>query len=1199
MDEGGEMPPSGFPETHVQTVIHGGETITMRLAKQDLRGSHFELWAQNSSGTYDVIAAVEERSYLGTVDEYSGAVAFGIFQDNGQFRGGVIFDRGASWSTLDTDVTKTRGFTPPDAFGFPEFTVAAGQTGTTMYGFDVGLDARHDYFSARGGSSVAKTFEHIEYSVAATRALYMSNALLRPYLGRVIIRTSSAQDPYTGTTTGTYLNALQTEWNTNHADAQRVVVGGVSADSVGGGLAWIETIGTERAYSINDSAADGDFSVVWRHELGHNWGMNHYDGGAPEGDTINSNNQYNRMSGPELRLLLDHRDSRLGILQSDGTYTAVDVPPYASIDRVVFAQGSADSLAIDVLANDHDANGQSLSIGAFEATSSAGGTVTMEDGGLVYTPPSTYFLGIDTFTYAAADTTGLTATGVVAVSVQPNEALRLYLPLNENSGTTVLDASAFELTGTRIGGDLSTASVPGAFGRAVNFNGFTEAVAVPGVDFQGNTLTMIAWIKAGALQKDFSGILFDRSGTHAAGLNIQSNRALRYHWWDQAMWAWDSGLIVPANTWTFVALVIQPDRATIHMNSGSGLQSATNIAAHSAEQTLGTLFAGQDPNFPGVRNFNGAIDEVRVYNYAMSTEELGLLFAGGIAETPKPLNNASVVASQELAWTPGAGATENQIYIGTSQGAVEAANPTSPEFAGATVDPFFTVALEAATTYYWRVDTVTASETLKGVIWSFATGAAPVVNAGPDEATVISSDAPWTPADITSVVGWYDANDATTVTTSSGSAVSQWADKSRHETHLSQSSEAARPQLEAGAINGLDAINFTGQRLNSASNPFGASIHDALVMCVHRVDAVSNGTLFTLSGSHTDPNRWQSHAPWGDDRIYFDNGTKSPGDRLQTAYDVAAGASALVGFYASTTENVQQLFKNGALLAENSSARAVPAVGDIVLASDGGGTYQNTTIGEFIIIDGTVTLETREKLEGYLAHKWGLAVDLPAAHPHKAAAPIGGNAVVVLNGDASDPDGTMPTTAWTLQSGPASVAFGDASTAETTATFTEAGIYVLRLTADDGLSTTFDEVTVAITEAGEWIDTNDNGIDDVWEMESFDRLLEEEEPIDESGVPYFFMYLHGTDLSDPSDRFRFVAEPDGNGEVAVSWVMRDQFQLGIHYDIRLSTDLTDWDPIPQEHYTVEQVPATAGRTRLELTLTHDYGDRVFLRLIKP
>jgi len=63
--------------------------------------------------------------------------------------------------------------------------------------------------------------------------------------------------------------------------------------------------------------------------------------------------------------------------------------------------------------------------------------------------------------------------------------------------------------------------------------------------------------------------------------------------------------------------------------------------------------------------------------------------------------------------------------------------------------------------------------------------------------------------------------------------------------------------------------------------------------------------------------------------------------------------------------------------------------------------------------------------------------------------------------------------------------------------------------------------------------------------------------------------------------------------------MRDQFQLGIHYDIRLSTDLTDWDPIPQEHYTVEQVPATAGRTRLELTLTHDYGDRVFLRLIKP
>jgi hypothetical protein len=29
----------------------------------------------------------------------------------------------------------------------------------------------------------------------------------------------------------------------------------------------------------------------------------------------------------------------------------------------------------------------------------------------------------------------------------------------------------------------------------------------------------------------------------------------------------------------------------------------------------------------------------------------------------------------------------------------------------------------------------------------------------------------------------------------------------------------------------------------------------------------------------------------------------------------------------------------------------------------------------------------RQKLEGYLAHKWGLAANLPADHPYKSAAP--------------------------------------------------------------------------------------------------------------------------------------------------------------------------------------------------------------------
>jgi hypothetical protein len=52
---------------------------------------------------------------------------------------------------------------------------------------------------------------------------------------------------------------------------------------------------------------------------------------------------------------------------------------------------------------------------------------------------------------------------------------------------------------------------------------------------------------------------------------------------------------------------------------------------------------------------------------------------------------------------------------------------------------------------------------------------------------------------------------------------------------------------------------------------------------------------------------------------------------------------------------------------------------------------------------------------------------------------------------------------WTKQSGPGTVAFGDASDAESTVQFSAAGTYILRLTADDDDLTAFDEISVTVT----------------------------------------------------------------------------------------------------------------------------------------
>ncbi len=76
--------------------------------------------------------------------------------------------------------------------------------------------------------------------------------------------------------------------------------------------------------------------------------------------------------------------------------------------------------------------------------------------------------------------------------------------------------------------------------------------------------------------------------------------------------------------------------------------------------------------------------------------------------------------------------------------------------------------------------------------------------------------------------------------------------------------------------------------------------------------------------------------------------------------------------------------------------------------------------------------------------------------------------IVTLNGEVHDdgPDGDLRITSeWTQVSGPAPVAFSDATSPVTQALFTEPGIYVLRLTGTDGFLTTADDATVTIDPA--------------------------------------------------------------------------------------------------------------------------------------
>ena len=74
------------------------------------------------------------------------------------------------------------------------------------------------------------------------------------------------------------------------------------------------------------------------------------------------------------------------------------------------------------------------------------------------------------------------------------------------------------------------------------------------------------------------------------------------------------------------------------------------------------------------------------------------------------------------------------------------------------------------------------------------------------------------------------------------------------------------------------------------------------------------------------------------------------------------------------------------------------------------------------------------------------------------------NSIASLDGDVSDDglSGMALTTSWSVSSGPGVVTFADSSSIDTTAMFSDSGVYQLRLQADDGEFVSFDEVMVTV-----------------------------------------------------------------------------------------------------------------------------------------
>jgi hypothetical protein len=253
---------------------------------------------------------------------------------------------------------------------------------------------------------------------------------------------------------------------------------------------------------------------------------------------------------------------------------------------------------------------------------------------------------------------------------------------------------------------------------------------------------------------------------------------------------------------------------------------------------------------------------------------------------------------------------------------------------------------------------------------------------------------------------WLDAADAVTRTVS-GTAVSEWRDKSGNGRHATQGTATAQPTVAATAMQGLDVVRFDGSdRLQTAAfSAVPAGNSDVSLVTVHRVLASSG--YGTVIGNYPSGNLQMMYGfgvapyvnPWG---LWLNTqvpSTSSPSaavtGRTYLTGAVRAGGQITMFTGASQTNVVSNTQSVGG---------ATPwSLG----ANTAGGEFGTLDIAETIVVPSALSTVDRQRLEGYLAHKWGLTADLPTGHPYRSAPP---GAVATPYGLPGAPGGLLAAT---------------------------------------------------------------------------------------------------------------------------------------------------------------------------------------------
>jgi len=311
-------------------------------------------------------------------------------------------------------------------------------------------------------------------------------------------------------------------------------------------------------------------------------------------------------------------------------------------------------------------------------------------------------------------------------------SLLAWWTLDEGAGTNVLDWSGHEHHGTLAGG---AGWVDGYDLTAVQFDGRSDYVdfGTPADLYLPGAYTYTAWFKPGKDIREDSGAQYllcigSRSDLVFGvedGVGVDGDLALHYYDTAPGFHAIGVGKMSwHADEWHMVAGTKDATGHNIYLD-GELRNSDFNVNddnyATDRMISIGAMGWNDD------EYFNGAIDDVRIYNKALTEEEILQVMEGNtaVAGDPNPARGATLDITDitSLSWSAGDGAASHDVYFGTDGDAVAGADTASPEFqgnqTGTSLSPAGLVEFGGGA-YYWRIDEVKADGTAQaGTVWKF------------------------------------------------------------------------------------------------------------------------------------------------------------------------------------------------------------------------------------------------------------------------------------------------------------------------------------------------------------------------------------------------------------------------------------------------------------------------------------------------